>query len=42
MTYAPDIILAIPTQRHYEQQWVNGYYDNPIYPGFYFYPLSKN
>jgi peptide/nickel transport system substrate-binding protein len=39
---APDIILAIPTGRHYQQRWVNGYYYNPIYPGNYFYPLSKN
>jgi peptide/nickel transport system substrate-binding protein len=38
---APDIIAAIPTARHYEQSWVEGYYYNPIYPGFYFYPLSK-
>ena len=39
---APDIILAIATQRHYEQRWVNGYYYNPIYSGFYYYVLSKN
>jgi peptide/nickel transport system substrate-binding protein len=39
---APDIILAIATTRHYEQRWVNGYYYNPIYPGFYYYVLSKN
>jgi len=39
---APDIILAIPTGRHYQQRWVNGWYYNPIYPGNYFYPLSKN
>ncbi len=39
---APDIILAIPTMRHYEQRWVNGYYYNNIYPDQYFYPLSKN
>jgi peptide/nickel transport system substrate-binding protein len=39
---AAHIILAIATGRHYEQRWVNGYYYNPIYSGFYFYSLSKN
>lgn len=38
---APDIILAIPTGRHYEQRWVKGWYYNPIYPHYYYYPLSK-
>jgi len=37
----PDIILAVATGRHYEQRWVVGWYYNPIYPGNYFYPLSK-
>jgi peptide/nickel transport system substrate-binding protein len=39
---APDIILAIPTGRRYMQRWVNGWYYNPIYPGRYYYVLSKN
>ncbi len=39
---AAHIILAIPTTRHYEQRWVNGYYYNPIYSNFYYYVLSKN
>jgi peptide/nickel transport system substrate-binding protein len=39
---AAHIILAIATGRHYEQRWVNGYYYNPIYSGFYYYALSKN
>ncbi len=38
---APQVILAIPTGRHYEQRWVEGWYYNPIYPGNYFYALSK-
>jgi peptide/nickel transport system substrate-binding protein len=37
----PTILLAVPVGRHYEQRWVQGYYYNPIYTGFYFYPLSK-
>ncbi len=28
--------------RHYEQQWVDGYYYNPLYSGFYYYPMSKD
>jgi len=39
---APDILLAVGYNRHFEQRWVQGYYYNPIYPGFYFYALSKN
>jgi hypothetical protein len=31
--------LAVPVGRHYEQRWVQGYYYNPIYTGFYFYPV---
>ncbi|NSW53191.1 MAG: hypothetical protein HPY85_11855 [Anaerolineae bacterium] len=27
--------------RHYEQEWVEGYYYNPLYSNFYYYPLSK-
>ena len=38
---APGIILAIATGRHYEQRWVDGYFYNPIFPGFYYYPISK-
>jgi peptide/nickel transport system substrate-binding protein len=39
---APAIRLAVATGRHYEQRWVNGYYFNPVYSGFYYYSLSKN
>lgn len=38
---APQIIMAVATGRHYEQRWVDGYYTNPISPGFYYYQLSK-
>jgi peptide/nickel transport system substrate-binding protein len=38
---APQIILAVATGRHYEQRWVDGYYANPITPGFNYYQLSK-
>ncbi len=37
----PQILLALATGRHYEQRWVQGYYANPIAPGFYYYALSK-
>ncbi len=32
---------AVATGRHYEQKWVQGWYYNPIYPGNYYYALSK-
>ncbi|MGA2110932.1 MAG: ABC transporter substrate-binding protein [Anaerolineales bacterium] len=38
---ALDIFAVAPTIRHYEQEWIHGYYYNPIYTEFYFYPLSK-
>jgi peptide/nickel transport system substrate-binding protein len=38
---ALDIFLVQPLNRHYQRTWVQGYYYNPIYPGIYFYPLSK-
>jgi len=37
----PTILLAVSAARHYEQRWVQGYFANPIYPGFYWYPISK-
>jgi len=37
----PTILLAVATARHYEQRWVQGYYSNPIYSGFYWYAVSK-
>lgn len=38
---AIDLFLTQPIGRHYEQLWVKGWYYNPAYFGFYFYPLSK-
>jgi len=40
--YAPYILGALPTGRHYEQKWVEGYYYNPIASGAYYYALSKS
>jgi peptide/nickel transport system substrate-binding protein len=37
----PAVLLAVQTARHYEQRWVQGWYYNPIYPGTYYYVLSK-
>ena len=37
----PGIGLYQPLDRHYERDWVKGYYYNPIYPGQYFYSFSK-
>ena len=37
----PTILLAVSATRHYEQRWVQGYFYNAIYPGFYFYTMSK-
>jgi peptide/nickel transport system substrate-binding protein len=38
---APNIILAIATQRDYQQRWVEGWYYNPAYSAEYYYALSK-
>jgi peptide/nickel transport system substrate-binding protein len=38
---ALDLFVVQPENRHYEQIWVKGYYYNAIYPGIYFYSLSK-
>jgi peptide/nickel transport system substrate-binding protein len=35
------ILLPLGTGRHYEQRWVQGYFYNPMYGGFYYYSLSK-
>ncbi len=35
------IRLPIATGRHYEQRWVQGYYYNPVYSGFYYYAYTK-
>jgi peptide/nickel transport system substrate-binding protein len=43
LTYknALDLFVVQAQTRWYFQESVNGYYYNPIYPGFYFYSLSK-
>jgi peptide/nickel transport system substrate-binding protein len=38
---ALDIFIDQPQGRVYMQNWVQGYYYNSTYPGFYFYSLSK-
>jgi peptide/nickel transport system substrate-binding protein len=35
------LILYIVRGRRYQQRWVEGWYANPIYPGTYYYPISK-
>jgi peptide/nickel transport system substrate-binding protein len=35
--YAIDIFMAQPVNRHYERLGVTGYYNNPAYPGPYYY-----
>jgi peptide/nickel transport system substrate-binding protein len=36
-----DIYVDQPQGRHYEQEWVQGWYYNPAYSDQYFYALSK-
>ena len=38
----PSVVIHQPLARHWERTWVQGWYYNPIYPGLYFYPLSKS
>ena len=37
----PSVPLCKPTGRHWERDWVQGWYHNPIYPGGYFYHYWK-
>jgi peptide/nickel transport system substrate-binding protein len=37
----PSVIVEQPLERHYERDWVHGWYYNPVYPGIYAYPLWK-
>ena len=39
---APSLTLIQPTGRHFQRDWVEGWYYNPIYPGAYAYDLWKN
>jgi peptide/nickel transport system substrate-binding protein len=38
---APALLLYQSHGRRYQQRWVRGWYSNPLYPGLYFYALSK-
>lgn len=38
---APAILLAVPTSHNFEHRWVKGVIQNPLYPGYYFYPVYK-
>jgi peptide/nickel transport system substrate-binding protein len=37
----PTMLLYVQTGRRYQPRYVEGWYFNTIYPGAYFYPLSK-
>lgn len=37
----PSFALPQALGRHWERDWLKGWYYNPIYPGIYFYVLSK-
>jgi len=37
----PSVIIEQALGRHWERDWVQGWYYNPIYPGNYFYDLWK-
>jgi hypothetical protein len=37
----PSVTIVQPLGRHFERDWVRGWYYNPIYPGFYFYHAWK-
>ena len=39
---APVLLLYQSLGRRYQQRWVRGWYPNPLYPGLYFYALSKD
>jgi hypothetical protein len=37
----PSFPISQPIGRHFEVDWVNGWYYNPVYPGYYYYTLWK-
>jgi peptide/nickel transport system substrate-binding protein len=39
---APVLLLYQSLGRRYQQRWVHGWYNNPLYPGLYFYALGKD
>ncbi|MGD0003824.1 MAG: ABC transporter substrate-binding protein [Anaerolineaceae bacterium] len=38
----PTVLLAQAQGKHFEQRWMHGWYDNPIYPDLWYYVLSKD
>jgi peptide/nickel transport system substrate-binding protein len=38
---ANSIPLFVANGRRYQQRWVDGWFNNPIFPGTYYYPISK-
>jgi len=38
----PTVLLAEQLGKHFEQRWVHGWYNNPIYPDLWYYVLSKD
>jgi peptide/nickel transport system substrate-binding protein len=39
---APGNLMYISIDRQYQQRWVRGWYNNPLFPGLYFYALGKD
>lgn len=39
---APVLLMYQSLGRRYQQRWVRGWYNNPVFPGLYFYVLSKD
>lgn len=37
----PTILLSQGMGKHFEQRWVQGWYNNPIYPDYWYYSVSK-
>lgn len=40
-TDVPSITIAQPVERHFERDWVRGFYYNPMYPGLDYYHMWK-
>ena len=38
---APSVTIVQAGGRHFERDWVRGWYYNPVYPGFFFYHMWK-
>ena len=37
----PTILLFFLNGRHYQQRWVSGWFFNRVFPGYYYYAMSK-